>query len=131
MDSRPVQNKLATASLTLGILGWLFYLLQWCFDLTIGLLLAAVTAGASALCATGLDLLPFLLWLVGILTGHAALIRIKRSRIPGRRRAVWGLVLGYTGVFFTILLIAVIISLLAAGIGVGVLDKIIPALPRQ
>ena len=69
--------------------------------------------------------------LIGILTGHAALIRIKRSRIPGRRRAVWGLVLGYTGLFFTILLIAVVLSLLAAGIGVGVLDKIIPALPRH
>ncbi len=47
MDSRPVSNKLATNSLTLGILGWIFYLLQWCFDLTIGLFLAAVSAGVE------------------------------------------------------------------------------------
>jgi hypothetical protein len=131
MDSRPVSNKLATNSLTLGILGWIIYLIQWCFDLTIGLLLAVVSAGMSTICATALDLLPFVLWLIGILSGHAALAQIKRTGSPGRGRAVWGLALGYLGMFFTILLIVVIVSLIASGIGVGVLDKIIPMFTRH
>jgi hypothetical protein len=131
MDSRPGTNKLAATSLTLGILGWIFYLLQWCFDLTIGLFLAAVTGGSSAICGTILDFLPIALWLVGILTGHAALGKLKRGIAPARRKAVWGLVLGYTGMIFTILIIVIIVSLIAAGIGVGVLDKIIPVLSRH
>ena len=129
MESRQVANKLATASLTLGILGWILYLLQWCFDLTIGLLLAAFTAGSSALCATILDFLPFLLWLGGIVTGHAALGKMKISR--NRVRAVWGLVLSYFGMFFTILLIVIIVALIASGVGVGVLEKILPSLPKH
>ena len=93
MVSRPVVNKLAMASLTLGILAWILYLLQWCFDLTIGLLLAAVSAGLSTTCATALDVLPFVLWLAGILAGHVALGQIKHTGTPGRSRAFWGVVL--------------------------------------
>ena len=131
MDSRPAADHLATTSLTLGILGWVLYLLQWCFDLTIGLILAAITAGSSAICATVLDFLPFVLWLVGIATGHAALAQIKHTGTPGRRRAIWGLVFSYFGILLTILLIVILIILIAAGIRVGVLDKILPALPRH
>jgi hypothetical protein len=131
MNSRPVPNKLASASLTLGILGWVFYVLQWCFDLTIGLLLAAVTAGSSTICSTVLDFLPFALWLTGIVAGHVALGQIRHAGVPGNVRAVWGLVLGYTGMVFTILFIIIIIILIATGIGVGVLNKILPSLPRH
>jgi hypothetical protein len=131
MDSRPVANKLATASLTLGILGWILYLLQWCFDLTIGLLLAFFSAGSSAICATILDFLPFVLWLAGILSGHAAMGQIKHGVALGRPRAIWGLVLSYIGILFTILLIVIIVSLIAAGIHVGVLDKILPSIPKH
>ncbi len=131
MDSRPGTNKLATTSLTLGILGWIFYLLQWCFDLTVGLLLAAVTGGSSAICATVLDFLPFAIWLVGIVIGHAALGQLRHRIASGRRKALWGLLLSYTGMIFTILLIVIIVWLIAAGIGVGVLDKIFPALSRH
>jgi hypothetical protein len=131
MVSRPVADKFAMASLTLGILGWTVYLLQWCFDLTIGLLLAAVSAGSSTICASVLDFLPLVLWLVGIVTGHVALGQIKHTGAPGRRQAVWGLVLGYIGLFFTILLIVLIVTLIASGIGAGVLDKILPSLPKH
>ncbi|MGA2489046.1 MAG: hypothetical protein ABSF99_02510 [Anaerolineales bacterium] len=130
MNSRPIANKLATTSLILGILGWVLYLLQWCFDLTIGLLLAAITAGSSAICASVLDFLPFVFWLAGIVTGHVALGQSKYMVAPGRWQAVWGLVLSYVGMFFTILLIVIIVSLIAAGIGVGFLDKILSALKK-
>ena len=131
MSSRAIPNKLSTTCLTLGILGWGLYLLQWCFDLTLGLLMAAVTAGTSAVCATVLDFLPFVLWIGGIVAGHVALRQIKQTMAPGRRRAIWGLILGYSGMVFTILLIALIIVLVAGGLGVGILDKILPAFPRK
>ena len=130
MDSRPAPNKLAKTSLILGILGWLFYLLQWCFDLTIGLLLAAVTAGSSAICSSVLDFLPFAFWLVGIVAGHVALGQIRHTGALGRSRALWGLVLGYVGMAFTLLFFVIIIILIGTGIGAGLLFKINPALPR-
>ena len=124
------KNRLATTSLTLGLLGWAIYLLQWCFDLTLGLLLAAFTAGASAVCSTILDVAPFALWLVGIVTGHLALGQIKQSHAPGRGRAVWGLVLNYFGLFFIIVITVIIVILIASGVGLGVLDKALPFLKK-
>ncbi len=122
------KNKLATTSLALGLVGWAIYLLQWCFDLTLGLLLAAFTAGTSAVCSTILDIMPFALWLAGIVTGHVALGQVKQSGSPGRGRAVWGLVLNYSGLFFIIIFIIIVVILIATGVGVGVLNKIIPPL---
>ena len=130
LDPRPAPNKLARTSLILGLVGWLFYLLQWCFDLTIGLLLAVFSGGISAVCSSVLDILPFGLWLVGIVAGHTALAQIRHTGAPGRAGAIWGLLLGYVGMAFTILLIVIIIVLIAAGIGVGVFNKFIPSLPR-
>jgi len=49
-------------------------------------LLAAFTAGTSAICSTILDVAPFALWLAGTVTRHTALIQIKRSAGPGRGR---------------------------------------------
>jgi hypothetical protein len=129
MGSRPVANRLATTSLTLGILGWLIYLLQWCFDLTLGLLLAALTAGSSAICSNVLDFVPFAFWLTGIVIGHLALGRTKQAGTQGRGRAIWGLMLNYFGMVFTILFIAGVVALLASGAGNGILDKILPLLP--
>jgi hypothetical protein len=126
MDAQPAPNKLATTSLTLGILGWFFYLLQWCFDLTLGLLLATVTGGSSAICATVLDVLPFGLWLTGIVLGHMALGQIKHTRAKGRGRAIWGLILNYCGLFFILILIAAILFLIVSGVGAGWLYKLLP-----
>ena len=130
-DSQPVTNRLARASLILGLLGWFFYLLQACFDLTLGLLLTALTAGTSAVCSSILDILPFALWLVGVFAGHVALGQIRQTGAPGRSPAVWGLVLGYAGLAFTILLIVIIIVLVATGVGAGLWYKFIPSLPKH
>jgi hypothetical protein len=126
LDPAPPSNKLATTSLTLGIVGWVLYLGQWCFDLTVGLLLSLATGGASAVCSTVLDFLPFVLWIAGIVSGHAALSRVKRSGAPGGGKAVWGLALNYAGLFFIIILIALAVALIAAGVGAGLLGKLFP-----
>jgi hypothetical protein len=131
MTTPESSNKLANTSLTLGIIGWVIYIGQWCFDLTLGLFLAAVTAGASAACATILDFLPFVLWLVGVVTGHAALSQLKQIPGPGRGKAIGGLVLNYSGLFFIVALIVLIVVLLALGIGTGWLEKLIPISPNM
>jgi hypothetical protein len=130
-DFRSVPNKLARTSLLLGLLGWFFYLLQACFDFSLGLLLAAVTAGTSAVCSSILDILPFALWLAGIVAGHVALGQLRQSGDPGRSSAVWGLLLSYAGLAFTILFIVGIIILVASGVGAGLLYKFLPSLPKH
>jgi mannose/fructose/N-acetylgalactosamine-specific phosphotransferase system component IID len=84
------KDKLVNTSLTFGLAGWVLYILQGRFDFTIGLLLDAVTAGISAACSTVLDILPFVLWLVGIVTGHVALSKLKYSAGVDRSQAIWG-----------------------------------------
>jgi hypothetical protein len=120
------KNKLAITSLVLALVGWGIYLIQWCFDLSIGLLLSAVTAGASAICASALDVMPFLLWLVGIVLGHVALGQIRHVKGVGRNRAIWGLVLNYIGLVFMLIVIVGFLLLIGAGIGAGVLNKVYP-----
>jgi hypothetical protein len=120
------KNKLAVSSLVLGLVGWSIYILQWCFDLTIGIFLAAFTAGVSAVYSTILDLIPFVLWMAGIVTGHAALSQMKRSGVTEKNQAIWGLLLSYLGLFFSIIFVVILILLLFASVGVGLFDKIIP-----
>ncbi|HVM70745.1 MAG TPA: DUF4190 domain-containing protein [Anaerolineales bacterium] len=131
MMPRPVPNKLARTSLILGLVGWFFYLLQFCFDLTVGLLLTAMTGGTSAICSFVLDFLPLVAWLAGILAGHVALGQIRQTGAPGRSQAIWGLVLGYVGMTLTILFFVVVIILVISGVSVGLLDKVIPMLPKR
>jgi hypothetical protein len=130
LNSQPAPNKLPTTSLTLGIIGWATYLLQWCFDLTLGLVLATVTGGSSAVCATMLDVLPFAFWLTGIVIGHVALGQIKHTSATGRRRAIWGLLLNYSGLFFTLIFIIAILVLIFTGVGAGWLDKVLPQIHK-
>jgi hypothetical protein len=89
-----------------------------------------MTGGASAICSSVLDFLPFALWLVGIVAGHVALGQIRLTGALGRSRAISGLVLGYVGMAFTILFFVFILILIVTGIGAGMLYKISPALPR-
>jgi hypothetical protein len=127
MASAP-KNKLANTSLTLGLVGWSLYLLQWCFDFSIGLFLSAMTAGTSAVCATILDILPFILWLIGIVTGHVALGQISRHGGGGHAKAIWGLVLNYFGLFFIVIITTGVLLLIELGIHAGWLDKVLPFL---
>jgi hypothetical protein len=127
MASGP-KNKLANTSLTLGLVGWSLYLLQWCFDLSIGLFLSALTAGTSAVCSTIFDVLPFILWLIGIVTGHVALGQISQHGGEGHAKAIWGLVLNYFGLFFILIITTGILLLLGFSIHAGWLDKVLPFL---
>lgn len=128
MDTDLTGKRLARTSLVLGLVGWFIYLGQWCFDLSLGLILAAATAGTSAACSTVLDVLPFVLWVIGIVSGHAALSQARKDRSTGRSAAVWGLVLNYSGLFFFIILLVAVVVLLVAGVHSGWFSRMIPFL---
>lgn len=119
MDTSPASNKPAATSLTFGVMGWIIYLGKWCFNFSIGLPFTIVTGGVSVIFSMVLDLLPFSLWLIGIVTGHAALGQVKRSGSPGRGKAIWGLVLSYSGIFFIIALIVLLVFLFVTNYGTG------------
>ncbi|MGZ6346886.1 MAG: DUF4190 domain-containing protein, partial [Anaerolineales bacterium] len=86
----------------------------------------AFTAGISAVFSTVLDLIPLVLWLAGIVTGHTAISQIKSKGETGTSQAIGGLFLSYLGLFISIIFIAILIILIFAGVGVGLLYKIIP-----
>ncbi len=125
-----VRNRPATTSLVLGILGWTIYLSQWCFDLTLGLVLMALTAGLSAICSTVLDVLPFGLWLGGLVSGHIALNQIRLTGAPGKGSALWGLLLSYFGVFFSVIIIVAVTLLIVTGVRAGWVEKLLPGLVK-
>jgi hypothetical protein len=126
MEEKPFINRLATISLSMGIVGWFIYILQWCLDLTLGILMAVASAGSSAICSSILDFLPLGFWLTGVVTGHMALGQTRQAGTNGRKRAVLGLVLCYSGMVFTILLLGLFVALLSRFIGRDDLGMILP-----
>ena len=74
-----------------------------------------------------MDILTFVLWLVGIVTGYVALSRFKISAgVIDRSRAIAGLVLAYFGSSFGIIAGVGNQLLVTAGIGGGLLYKAFP-----
>lgn len=75
-------------------------------------------AVASLICGiAGLVIIPFLASVVAVITGHLGLNQTKRdSTLGGRGMAIAGLVLGYIGIAFSILLGALmLLAVFAAG----------------
>jgi predicted histidine transporter YuiF (NhaC family) len=110
------QNSKAVASLVSGVIGWVINLGLFFINAFLGL----VTLGIGLMCLSpilcGIGMLPFIGWLVAIITGHLALGEIKRSGEKGHGMAVAGLVLGYTGFGLTILLVILIGVLMILGV---------------
>jgi len=78
-----------------------------------------------------LDVLPFLLWLVGIVLGHAALDQSRKNMGFGRSQSIWGLVSNYCGLLSILIVVVCILLLIGTGIGVGVLQKVYPFLHKK
>jgi len=124
-------NRKATASLWFSLGGWFMVLLGMCLDATVGAALAVLTFGLGALCLAPLDLIPPVLWLVGIIAGHRALAEIKTTGEAGRGPAVAGLVAGYLGLGTVVVVILAVVILLITGIGLAGLTRWIPYLPQR
>jgi hypothetical protein len=98
--------------------------------LTLGLALAALTAGTSAICGTILDVLPFMLWITGIVSGHVSLSQIKHTGGRGRGRAISALLLNYFGLFFFLIFFVGILILITTGVKAGWLGKVLPQIHK-
>jgi len=114
-------NNPAVTSLVAGLVGWLVYIFGFFLDALVG----AATAGIGALCLWPLDCVPPILWLVAILSGHAALRRVARQGAPGRGLAVTGLIAGYLGWGLLVGLAVLVVVLVVSGLGLGWLTRFI------
>ncbi len=65
--------------------------------------------------------LPFVLSLIGIILGHVAFVKVRRSagQVGGEGLALGGLITGYTGivlgVFYTVIMVAVLVPVFVQG----------------
>lgn len=117
MDINPPTNGKAITSMVLGIVGWGIQ--------AIAFLLSLFTLGIAAICLLPLSCLTPIAWLVGVIFGHIALGEIRRSEQPGRGIAIAGLVMGYLGLFATLVLLVILILAIAIGLSVPLLDPYI------
>lgn len=114
-------NRLALLSLCLGIIGWLFFLMELCFDITLGTLAAFTTLSIALLCLMPVGLVPYLGWIGAVVTGHIAMLNLKstENQTGGRGMAIAGLVLGYLPLLITLLGIAIVVILVAVLLAFG------------
>lgn len=108
-------NSKALVSMISGILGWVFFLVTLCFNLTIGALLTMVTLGIGALCFMPLGFIPIIAWVIAVTTGHIAKREIQRSNDTGRGMATAGMVMGYAGLVISLIAIITIITIVLIG----------------
>jgi predicted Na+-dependent transporter len=108
-------DRLATSSLTLGISGWILFLVQeWvsmerCLDVTKN------WQSCSLIFDSLFIVLPVVVWFVSIVTGHVAFWRTRHSAAPQRWLAIVGLVLSYPGFLYNFLPVALIITKIVTG----------------
>lgn len=109
-----INNTKAMISMISGIAGWVLYLVVFCFNATIGLLITLATLGVGLICLQALLCIPPIGWIIAIIIGHLGLSEIKTSGEGGRGMAIAGLVMGYSGfgfIFLSVIVGAVIILL--------------------
>lgn len=117
------KNSLATTSLVMGILGWVFALIGLCINFLIVPAATALTAGVGAflyVCTCLPVALPPIFWIVGAITGHVGKNRIQESGEAGLGMAKAGLIMSYIGLGLGILSVCVIAILYFAGVGLSI-----------
>ena len=117
------KNNLATTSLVMGILGWVFALTGLCINFLIVPAAAVITAGIGAflyVCTCLPVALPPIFWIVGVVTGHVGKNRIQESGEAGLGMAKAGLIMSYIGLGLGILSVCVLAILYFAGVGISI-----------
>jgi len=115
-------NSLAVASMVLGIVGWLLFILYILVDF-VATGLGIITAGVGFIlycCILPAACFPPIAWLVGIITGHVSLSQIRGTYQSGRGMGVAGLVMSYIGFGLIILSICALIILPILGISISI-----------
>lgn len=118
-------NQMARNSMLFGLGGWLAWLILLCFNITIGSLFTAATAGIGAVCLLPLVIIPYLGWVPAVITGHKAIKELNEvgNEEQGRGMALTGLISGYIALGITLILCLLIAVLTLAGASVPLLEE--------
>jgi hypothetical protein len=124
-------NSKAMVSMIVGIVSWVLTILIFCFNSTIGSLLAVATMGIGLLCLLPLGCLPPIGWIITVIYGHLGLNEIRNTGEPGRGMAIAGLVMGYIGLGIILLSILAVVGILLLGGTIPLLGPIFDQISRQ
>jgi len=113
-------NKMALTSMLTGLGSWLIWLIVACSSFTIGM----ATLGLALACLAPLGLMPYIGWVVAVVTGHIAIKQLKEGGDieRGRGMALTGLISGYSALGLTVILL---LLALVAGVSIPVIEEIV------
>ena len=109
-------NGNATASLVIGIISWVLFLVTVCLNWVIVPLFAIVTLGAGLIvyiCTIGMACISPIGWLIGTILGNSAKKQIRQSGEGGASMANAGFIMNLIGLILTILSICGLIAYIA------------------
>jgi hypothetical protein len=109
-------NGNATASLVLGIVSWVLFLVTVCLNWVIVPLFALATMGVGLIvyfCTLGMACLSPILWLIGAILGNTAKNQIRRTGEGGAGAANAGFIMNLIGLILTALSICGLIAYVA------------------
>ena len=109
-------NGNAIASLVLGILSWLLFLMTVCLNWVILPVITVATLGAGFifyLCTGALACVSPIGWLIGFVLGHKAKKQILQTGESGAGMATTGYILNLIGLILTLITLCGVIAILA------------------
>jgi hypothetical protein len=115
----PVSSKAngnAIASLVIGIISWLIFLITICLNWVIVPMFALATLGAGLvfyICTIGLACLSPIGWLIGAVLGNTGKKQIRQTGEGGAGMANAGFIMNLIGLILTVLFICGIIAYIA------------------
>ena len=109
-------NGNATASLVIGIISWLIFLVTLCLNWVIVPLFAVATMGVGLvvyICTIGLACISPIGWLIGTVLGNTAKSQIRQTGEGGAGMANAGFIMNLVGLVLTGLFLCGIIAYIA------------------
>jgi hypothetical protein len=109
-------NGNAIASLVLGILSWLLFLMTICLNWVILPVITIATLGVGFifyLCTGALACISPIGWLIGFVLGHKAKKQILQTGEGGTGMATTGYILNLIGLILTLITLCGVIAILA------------------
>ena len=109
-------NGNATASLVIGIISWLIFLVTLCLNWVIVPLFAVATMGVGLvvyICTIGLACISPIGWLIGTVLGNTAKSQIRQTGEGGAGMANAGFIMNLIGLILTGLFLCGIIAYVA------------------
>lgn len=123
----PVTNGNAVASLVIGIISWLLFVILLCLNYVILPVFTVATMGLAGIlyiCTISVSCLSPLGWLIGTILGYIAKNQVNQDRYGNNGIANTGLILNAIGLGLTIVGVCVILVYAIIVGGFGFLEQL-------